>query len=224
MIRFRRITLPLLHTTCYHYISMNKRYLHHIFVKLRPISYWYFAILFVVSSGVAVYALRQNNLRALELRDKVLQVDKENGDVEGALQELREFTYGHMNTNLASDTGIYPPIQLKYTYERLVAAEQARVERQNRDIYNEAQQHCEATLPQGFSGSNRITCIQNYVDQHGREEAQPRPIPDALYKFDFAAPFWSPDVAGWAIVVAALALILLITRLLAQWWLKSQLD
>lgn len=203
---------------------MNKRYLHHIFVKLRPISYWYFAVLFVISGSVAIYALRQNNLTALRLRDKVLQVDQQNGDVEGALQELRQFTYGHMNANLASDTGIYPPIQLKYTYDRLVAAEQAKVESENKDIYAAAQAHCEATSPQGFSGSNRIACIQQYVDQNGGPGAEPRPIPDALYKFDFVAPTWSPDVAGWSLLVAFVAFLLLVTRLAAQWWLKSQLD
>jgi hypothetical protein len=203
---------------------MNKRYLHHIFVKLRPISYWYFAVLFVISGSVAIYALRQNNLTALRLRDKVLQVDQQNGNVEAALQELREFTYSHMNANLASDTGIYPPVQLKYTYDRLVAAEQAKVESENKDVYGDAQAHCESTSPQGFSGSNRIACIQQYVDQHAGPAAEPRPIPDALYKFDFVAPSWSPDVAGWALLVAMVAFLLLITRLAAQWWLRSQLD
>jgi hypothetical protein len=202
---------------------MDKRYLHHLFVRLRPINYWYFAALFLVSGSVAVYTLRQNNLTALRLRDKVLQADQENANVEGALQELREFTYSHMNSNLASDTGIYPPIQLKYTYDRLVAAEQAKVESENKDVYSEAQAYCEASSPQGFSGSNRIACIQQYVDQHGGAAAEPRPIPDALYKFDFVAPTWSPDVAGWSVLVALAALLLLITRLVAQWWLKSQL-
>ena len=203
---------------------MNKRKLHHVFVKLRPISHWYFAVLFVFSGVLAVYGLRQNNLTALELRDKVLQTDKENGDVEAALQELREFTYGHMNANLASETGIYPPIQLKYTYERLVAAEQTRVQSENRDLYSEAQAHCEATRPQGFSGSNRISCIQQYVDEHGTASAKPQTIPDSLYKFDFVSPAWSPDLAGLSLVIATLTLLLLVVRLLARWWLKSQLD
>lgn len=198
--------------------------MHHLFVKLRPISYWYFAILLIIGGVVAAYALRQNNLTALELRDKVLQTDKENGGVEAALQELREFTYSHMNANLASETGIYPPIQLKYTYERLVEAEQTRVQSENKDIYSEAQAHCEATQPQGFSGSNRISCIQQYIDEHGTEAAKPRTIPDSLYKFDFVSPAWSPDLAGWSLVLTATALLLLVARLAAEWWLKSQLN
>lgn len=204
--------------------TMNKRYLHHVFVKLRPVSYWYFAILFVLSSGVAIYALRQNNLTALGLRDKVIEADKEDGDVEGALRELREFTYSHMNSGLASDTGIYPPIQLKYTYERLAAQELARAEQDNQDLYNQAQAHCEATQPESFLGAGRIDCITQYVDQHGAPEARPQEVPADLYKFDFVAPAWSPDLAGWSLVVAVVSLLLFVTRLIAQWWLKSQLD
>lgn len=193
-------------------------------VTLKPVSYWYFVAVFALGVFAAAFALRQNNLRAIELRDNVLQVDKNNGDVEAALQELREFTYSHMNTNLASDTGIYPPIQLKYTYERLVATERARVEGDNRDVYNAAQEHCEAAFPQGLSGGNRLPCIEQYIDQHGKSEAKPRKIPDALYKFDFAAPVWTPDLAGWSMVIAMMSLVLLITRIAAQIWLRHKLD
>jgi hypothetical protein len=204
--------------------SLNKRKLHHLLVVLRPISYWYFVVIFVVSAFAAAYALRQNNLRAIELREKVLEVDKQNGDIEAALRRLREYTYSHMNANLASDTGIYPPIQLKYRYERLVAAEQKRAEGANRDIYAEAQRDCERRFPQGLYGATRLPCIEEYIDTHGSAGAKPRPIPDDLYKFDFAAPVWSPDLAGWSIVVAAAALFLLLTRITAQIWIKHQLD
>lgn len=193
-------------------------------VKLRPISYWYFVVIFVVSTFVAAYALRQNNLGAVRLRDKVLEVDKNGGDVESALRDLRGYTYAHMNSNLASDTGIYPPIQLKYRYERLVAAEQKRVEADNQDLYNQAQKYCEANFPQGLSGGNRLPCIEKYIDDHGRPDAKPNKIEDDLYKYDFVAPMWSPDVAGWSIVIAVAAFFLLITRIAAQVWLRHQLD
>lgn len=203
---------------------MNKRKLHHFLVVLRPISYWYFVIVFVASGAAALFALRQNNLKAIELRDTVLKVDKEDGDVEAALRELREFTYAHMNARLSSDTGIYPPVQLKYRYERLVAKEKARAQNASKDTYSEAQRDCEARFPQGLSGGNRIPCIQQYVDTHGGTEAKERSIPDSLYKFDFVSPVWSPDLAGWSLVLAAVALLLLATRLTTEWWLKSQLD
>jgi hypothetical protein len=201
---------------------MHKRKLHHLWVRLRPISYWYFIVLFVVSGGMALLALRHNNLQAIELRDKVLQADEQNGDVEASLRELREFTYTHMHAGLANDNGIYPPIQLKYRYERLVAAEKARVAGANATVYQDAQSYCEARFPQGLSGSNRLPCIRDYIDSHPAPIEQP--IPDALYKFDFVAPLWSPDLAGWSLVATGVLLLLLIIRIVAEIWLKSQID
>jgi hypothetical protein len=205
-------------------VVMNKRKLHHWLVVLRPISYWYFVGLFLLSVFVTGYALRQNNLGALELRDQLYAVDKQNGDIETALRDLREYTYAHMNTNLASDTGIYPPIQLKYHYDRLVAAELKRVESANQDVYNAAQKYCEAQNPTGFFGATRLGCVTAYIDRHGRPDAKPRPIQASLYTFDFVSPSWSSDLAGWSMVLAVVSLFLLISRILAQLWLKHALD
>lgn len=206
-----------------YYEGMHKRKLHHIMVRLRPISYWYFVVLFIVSGTIALFALRQNNIRALELRDKVLEVDKQDGDVETALKELREYTYSHMNARLSSDTGIYPPVQLKYRYERLVEAEQRRVQVSDRDMYDKAQTHCEALYGAGALREQRVPCVQQYLDSNTQNSAQARPIPDSLYKFDFVAPVWSSDLAGWSLVVAGVALLLLVTRVAATLWLKQQL-
>lgn len=205
-------------------VHMQKRKLHRLMVRLRPISYWYFVIIFLISGFAATYALRLNNLKALELRDHVLEVDKSNGDIETALKELREYTYSHMNTQLSSTTGVYPPIQLKYRYDRLVAEEQKRVQGDNAELYTAAQQDCEKRFPGGFSGSNRLPCIQEYINTHGKPDAKPRTIPEGLYKFDFVSPIWSPDLAGWSLVVATMALVLLTIRIAAQLWLKHQLD
>lgn len=193
-------------------------------VVLRPISYWYFVALFILGAIFAAYGLRQNNLRAIELREQVIEADKNDGDIEGALQELRQFTYSHMNAGLSSETGVYPPVQLKYSYERAVAKELERAERSNIDLYNEAQEYCESTIPQGTLGAGRIPCITSYIEENGSAAAQPKKVPEDLYKFDFAAPRWSPDLAGWSIVVAALSLVLLVLRLLAQLWLKFKLE
>lgn len=201
---------------------MNKRHLHHIWTKLRVVNQWFFMILAIVSGVVALFALRNNNLTALRLRDNVLQVDQQNGDTEKALRELREYVYGHMNTNLASSTGVYPPIQLKYRYERLVEAERAKQSNGNQtSVYADAQKHCEATQPQSFYGAGRLDCIQNYIDTHPAPNQQAVvAIPDALYKYDFASPDWSPDLAGWSLVLTGLFTSLALIRLVAELWLR----
>jgi len=202
---------------------MNKRYVHHLWTQLRRISYWYLLIACVVTGLVAVFALRQNNLNAIKLRDEVLKVDKENGDTEAALKKLRQYIYGHMNTDLAGSTSVYPPIQLKYRYDRLVAAEQARVDQANTNtVYNDAQKFCEATQPQSFYGAGRLPCVQNYIDTHHVTTVTPQAIPDSLYKYDFASPVWSPDLAGWSLLAFAVLLLLFVLRFGLERWLHYE--
>lgn len=199
---------------------MHRRHIHHTLKRLKQVHAWYFVIAIVITAGIAVTALRNNNIRAVELRDTVLEVDKQNGDTETALRDLREHVYGHMNSNLAVTGGAYPPVQLKYRYDRLVAVEKERVTQINAKLYTEAQAHCESMIPTGRS-LTRIECIQNYVTTRGG--ATERPIPDALYKFDFVPPVWSPDLAGWSLLLLALLLLLFIVRMLAIGWLKLAL-
>jgi hypothetical protein len=166
--------------------------------RIKPI---YFLALALISGIVCIFALRANNLQMVELRQAVYQADKDNGDVDGALRNLRSYVYGHMNTNLATGSNVRPPIQLKYTYERLLAARNAGATANNSDIYNQAQQYCEKAIPAGFSGSHRLSCIQAFVKQHGLTTSDP--IPKNLYQFDFISPRWSPDLAGWSLLATA---------------------
>lgn len=199
---------------------MDKRSLHHVWTAIRRVKAWYLLIPLLVTMAVCVFALRQNNLQMVFLRDNVYATDRDNGNVEGALQDLRSFVYGHMNTELASGDNVYPPIQLKYTYERLKAAEKARVQAENDRIYTDAQAYCEQQNPAGFSGRTRVPCIEEYVKSHGVNE---KPIPDAMYKFDFVSPSWSPDVAGFSLLISILLAMLLAARLVAGYILRRVL-
>lgn len=200
---------------------MHKRRLHHVLTRLKGLRYMYFVIVLVPALVVFVFAYRQNNLTALQLRDELLMVDKQNGDVEAALKKLRTFTYSHMNAGLsAGPNGIYPPIQLKYTYERLIDAETQRVNTANSQLYTEAQAYCEGQVTSRVT-INRVPCIQDYLTTHSSIVAQS--IPDGLYKFDFVAPAWSPDLAGWSLVFAVIVLLAFVSRVVLELWLRYRL-
>lgn len=201
--------------------KMNKRHLHHIWRYFRAVKPWYFLILAIVSGAICLFALRHNNVQMIRLRDAVYAADKNSGDVEGALRDLRQYVYGHMNTSLASGpNAVHPPIQLKYTYERLEAAQQQQLAQTNSSLYNEAQHYCEQQDSTDFSGRNRVPCIENYVLSHG---ATLTPIPDALYKFDFVSAKWSPDLAGWSLVATVLSVLLFLLSAAYHWWAKKYL-
>lgn len=199
---------------------MSKRYVRKLWKKLKPINTWYFLGAFLIFLGIGTYAIRQNNVRSIELREAVLEADKNGGDVEGALQDLREHIHAHMNAGLSSNT-LQQPVQLKYRYERLLEEQQQRVAEQNQELYAAAQMYCERQFGGGSLRDQRVPCVQQYITERGGEGVQE--IPDDLYKFDFVAPRWSPDVAGWSLLLAGLFLALFLIRFLTERWFKAEL-
>jgi len=123
-----------------------------------------------------------------------------------------------MNTSLTSGpNAVHPPIQLKYTYERLQQAQQGVLSQGSSSLYQEAQAYCEG---QTSIGSEVISCIQDYASSHGVNLA---PVPDGLYKFDFTSAKWSPDLAGWSLVIAVIAALGFLISAPYHWWAKKYL-
>ncbi len=166
---------------------------------------------------MSAYFLRQNNLKMIDLRNEVFKADQSNGDVETALRNLRAHIYSHMNTNLNTDSGIKPPIQLKYRYDRLVKAEEARVKTINSKVHQDANAVCGKKFPTGFGG---IPCVENYVKG---KLATEQPIPEDLYKFDFASPWWTPDMAGITLLLSIVFFSLFALRYGLEIWVKHDL-
>lgn len=185
----------------------SPKHRHRIF---RPV---YVLILLIICVSVSIYALRQNNLNMVKLRENVYTADKDDGNVQQALLQLQAYVVDHMNTSLTSSSNaVYPPIQLKYTYQRLqAAASESSSSDSNTQLYTEAEDYCQATVPNGFSGRYRIPCIDNYIEAH--KITSPTSIPAGLYEFDFVSPSWSPDLAGWSLVGSVLLVITLAASL-----------
>ena len=201
---------------------MNKRRLYQLWMRLRVVNYWYLLSALLVSGIVTLLALRQNNLKMIELRDAVIQADETGNDVGEALYNLRTHVHAHMNTDLTSgETAIRPPIQLQKTYERLLQTERDRVSVANERIYNDAQAICERRFPTGSLRDGRVQCVEEYVSNNNVKENE---IPKELYQFDFISPLWSPDLAGWSLIVSVSIVLLLALRFLLERWLKHSLE
>ncbi len=199
---------------------MTKRHLRQIWSRIKLFNTWYFFGLFAIFLIIGITAVRQNNIKSIELRQAVLEADKQNGDVESALRDLREHIYSHMNAELSGGT-LQQPIQLKYRYERLVEAEKKKSS-DSEKIYSDAQAYCEQRFGQGALRDGRVPCVQQYVTEHSTNNDISQ-IPDALFKFDFISPAWSPDLAGWSLLLAGVFLALFLIRFLTERWFKTML-
>jgi hypothetical protein len=192
-------------------------------MQVAKVPYWIFLTAFIISSLVCISALRHNNQAMVKLRSAVYEADKNNGDVNTALNSLRRYVYGHMNTDLSSgNNAIKPPIQLKYTYDRLTSASQAASN--NAGLYTEAEDYCQTQIPASvsISGRGRIDCVQSYILSHGGNAA--KVVPTALYQYDFVSPSWSPDLAGWSLVISVILLLATLTSFVIDRLLKSHLS
>lgn len=169
-------------------------------VQLIKSKLFYVLLLSIIFGLIAVSALRDNYVTMTKLRTAVAVVDEQNGDAEKALQDLRAHVHAHMNTNLSSGNAtIKPPIQLKARYERLQATEAVRVRTVNANVTTEGERICGAQYPGGGFNPTRVQCIQDYVGQNAVAESS---VADDLYKFDFISPKWSPDLAGFSLVIS----------------------
>jgi hypothetical protein len=198
---------------------MLKKYGRRFWKTFRAIKPIYILILFLISCGLTVYALRANNLTMVNLRSALYQADKSNTNISQKLDALQAYVTTHMNTNLSTGpNAAYPPIQLKYTYQRLNNAQQQQISAVNAKLYTEAEAYCQQLNPISFSGRTRVPCVEQYVQQNG---AKVQPIATALYEFDFVSPTWSPDLAGWSLIASIVLFMLFIASWVIRHWSKK---
>ncbi len=182
----------------------------------------YFILLALFSAIVSLYSLRANNEHMSVLRSAVYNADQTNGDIKGSLDNLRSYVTTHMNTSLSSgQSSVYPPIQLKYTYNRLVEQQATSLSSQNSKVYSDAESYCQKTVPDGVSGRNRIPCVEQYVTSHGLKMIN---IEQSLYEFDFVSPWWSPDITGWSILLSIIFLKILAIRIIYGWYYRRYVE
>ena len=199
---------------------MDKRHLHHLWTRLRSIKPWYFLLLAVLSGLVCVLSLRANNQHMLKLKSEVFAADAKGSDVIRPLKTLQAYVTSHMNTDLSSGkTPVYPPIQLQHSYERLKTAQAEQFSKANSQLYNDAQHFCEQQNPTDFSGRNRVPCIEQYVKDHSTLIVPA--VPEDLYKFSFASPRWSSDLAGWSLLATIASGVLFVATFAGNRLLKS---
>jgi hypothetical protein len=194
---------------------MDKSKLHHYWVKYRTPTLFIPLIGLAISGALFIYGMRSNNITMLQLKEAVIVADQQNGDIEGALQELRAYVTTHMNTNMRSDNSTEPPIQLVNQFNRYIEQEQARIASQGdaNKVYQEAQASCETgAIPL----TARAQCIQEYVTANGGNNVSELVLPPKeLYTFDFASPRWAPDLPGITMIISIIFGVLLATRLVA---------
>lgn len=177
-------------------------------LRKRRVKLWHlFAAVFVLVLA-SLYLLRQNNLRMVELRNLVIQADEQQTDVAGALERLNEHVFHHMNTEIVR------PIELVTSYNVQAQAILEKASKgSGRDIYAEATAACER---QGIPPTTIAQCAANYAieNNQGIDPAEIQ-LPDKdQFVYSFATPLWTPDLAGFSVLLTVVAAAWLLLRLI----------
>jgi hypothetical protein len=199
---------------------VDKKQVRRSIKDLQRLKTWQLVVLLLLAGFIAATFLRLNNIGMVERRTAVLNAD-ESGDQETLIQRLsalQRYVSSHMNTDLGR--GVY----LEESYNRDLEAWQSQQfgdSNPNGNIYQKAQEVC---APQ-FSGysSAYLQCttseLSKYPAATGPSDGTGKPTQET-YIHSFASPVWSPDFAGWSLVVCAAIIAFIMIRLISLGILK----
>lgn len=205
----------------------DKRHVKKSIKQLQRIKTWQLLILLVLMGLLAATFLRLNNIGMVERRTAVLQSD-EAGDttaLKNNLFSLQRWSASHMN---ASTDAFY----LEKSYNKAV---KKAVQKANQNTSNiskvaaKARRAADAVCQQRFSGygvgysqcfaAEFAKAAPSQSDQLAAPEL-PRP---GQYRHEFVSPKWSPDFAGWSLVICGVITVVIILRLVSLLILKALL-
>lgn len=199
----------------------NKRKIKRSISRLRRIKTWQLVLLLLLVGLIAATFLRLNNIGMIQRRTAVITADKA-GDAEtirARLFDLQRYSAAHMN----ADTGtVYLAEQYKRDTQASIEAASAR------DSSNNINAKADATCKAQFHGYSQayVQCFAGELAKYpsgisGPDKANlPNP---SLYSHDFFSPDWSPDFAGFSVLICLLVTLVIIVRLLGLLLLRALL-
>ena len=198
---------------------VDKRQVRRSIKRLQRVKTWQLIILLILMGFVSATFLRLNNIGMVERRAAVITADNagNNEKIQNALYDLQRYISAHMNTDLGK--GVF--LETTYNNDRnKLVAEAANDINPNGNIYAKVQEICR---PQFSRYSFAYTqCTLNELDKYqpsGKLTSSVKLSPDA-YMHNFTSPLWSPDFAGWSMLICVVILIMIIARLTSVGILK----
>lgn len=181
--------------------------------RLGQVKTWQLVILLIIASLLCATFLRLNNIGMVERRTAVLAADKR-GDQTALinnLSALQRYSSTHMN---AASGAVYLEGIYKIEVERRVT-EARNSNTVDKDALAKADATCRAQFP-GYSQAYVQCNASEQAKYQGSSSLQSLTFPNPeLYRHDFASPVWSPDFAGFSLLICLLLTGVIIARAIA---------
>lgn len=180
---------------------------------LQRVKTWQLLVLLLLAAFVAATFLRLNNIGMSERRASVVAADKQGDDtiIIQRLYDLQQYVSVHMNTDLGK--GVY--LESSYKRDSQTLLNQASGDQNpNGNIYKKAQEVC-APRFSGYSAAY-LRCTTSELAKYpaGDNLIQDVNLPSVnAYLHDYESPAWSPDFAGWSLVLCVILALMIVVRL-----------
>lgn len=189
--------------------------------RLQQVHTWQLILLLIVAGLITATFLRLNNIGMIERRTAVLNADEQgnNETTKARLFDLQRYSAAHMNA--ASGT-IY--LQAQYDRDTKASIEAASARDSGTNINVLADQACKAQFG-GYSQAY-VQCFAAELAKYpsGTDAPDKADLPSpSLYRHDFSSPLWSPDFAGFSLLICVLLTLAIVVRLIALGVLRLML-
>lgn len=203
--------------------------------KIHKVKTWKLLVILIPLLFVDATLLRIDHMKMAELRDAVLEADKNEDDeaVAGNLENLKDFVFSNIVINVVDDNGEQKvtfgtgPFYLEHQYIR--AANKALEEAEktiaddsnpNGNVYQLASDVCRPqAIANGWSWSdpNYINCmvgeIQKYPAADDLNDTIAASLPSTeLYRKNYASPLWAPTLTGIMLLLTLIIIVVILIR------------
>lgn len=185
--------------------------------QLKHYPTWQLVLILVVASVITATLLRFNNVGMIRRLEAVQGADQTGNDelTRQRLADLQVYVNKHMN---ASTGAFFLENQYKRDSEGAIErAKQAAAHNPQGNIYKKASDACDPHYI--WYSSPYFQCIMAELAKYPPAEIGSTeiklPAPE-LYRHDFIAPSWTPDWAGFAVVVWLILVITVLARTIVK--------
>ena len=204
-------------------------------LKFHKVKTWKLLLILVPLLFVDATLLRIDHVRMTELRDAVLEADRNEDDeaIARSLEELKNFVFSNIVINVVDNNGGQEvtfgtgPFYLEHQYIR--AANKALEEAEktiandsnpNGNVYQMASETCRPqAIANGWSwnDANYINCmvgeIQKYPAADEINDTIAASLPSTeLYRKNYASPLWAPTSTGLMLLITLIIIVVIFIR------------
>lgn len=190
--------------------------------KIQNLATWQLMVLLMLMTVVVATLLRMNNVRMIERKEAVLAADRSGdlGMVTERLHDLQEYSLRHMN---ASTGQVFLENAYRQKINQLINDAKKTIDsQQGQNAYKIAADICDKRF-RGYSQAY-AECFLSEVNKQSSSVPTPveiKTLSPNTYIHSYASPYWSPDLAGFAVLIWGLLLTGVVLRLI--FWIGLKL-